>query len=510
MQQFVINFEGSKTLKLTEPSVFDFKILRYADLLMDTYINVDLPNIWSPIQPPDENIPIWRPYEFKWIDNLGIKMIQEVRIVCGNQELLKFSGNYLLATIQRDFSADKKQLINDMIGNVPELTDPANYGLNSGNYPNVYYSESSNTQQPSIMKRNIIIPLNAWFCLLPQMAFPLVALQNNELHIYITFRPINELFVIRDVFDVENNFPFVAPNFNQYYMQFYRFLQPPPNITLDINSYTDKRGIWNSNIYLQCNYCFLSNEEQELFALQEQKYLIKQVHETIFYNNFGASKINLDSIGMITSWMFYLQRSDANLRNEWSNYTNWEYKYPPNFIIPANEFCAINDTGEYLCPSTNTDGSSTGLYVTNSYNNGTVKDILLTMGILFDGEYRENTQMVNLYKYIEKMYRTPSYSSDGPLLYNFCLDTNLFNTQPTGAINMSRFNNIQLEFTTITPPVNYLAQSLIVCDPSLKEVIGVNKNNWELYQYTYNLYLFEERVNMVIFLGGNCSVLYAN
>ena len=66
MQKFRIDFEGSRNLKLTEDSVFNFKIPRYADLLMDTYIAVNLPNIWSPIFPPNENSKQWVPYEFKW------------------------------------------------------------------------------------------------------------------------------------------------------------------------------------------------------------------------------------------------------------------------------------------------------------------------------------------------------------------------------------------------------------------------------------------------------------
>ena len=35
MQKFRVDFEGSKTLRLSESSYFTFKIPRYADLLMD-------------------------------------------------------------------------------------------------------------------------------------------------------------------------------------------------------------------------------------------------------------------------------------------------------------------------------------------------------------------------------------------------------------------------------------------------------------------------------------------
>ena len=49
LQKFRLNFEGLRTLRLSEDSTFIFTVPRYADLLMDTYFVVSLPNIWSPI-----------------------------------------------------------------------------------------------------------------------------------------------------------------------------------------------------------------------------------------------------------------------------------------------------------------------------------------------------------------------------------------------------------------------------------------------------------------------------
>ena len=72
LQKFRVDFDGTKTLRLTEESNFTFKIPRYADLLMDCYLSVELPNIWSPIVPPsNENNQNWVPYEFKWIEYIG-------------------------------------------------------------------------------------------------------------------------------------------------------------------------------------------------------------------------------------------------------------------------------------------------------------------------------------------------------------------------------------------------------------------------------------------------------
>ena len=532
-QNFRLDFDGTPSLSLTTESTFNFKVKRYADLLMDCYISINLPNIWSPIFPPQavtqsDGSTIytdWAPYEFQWIQNIGAQIISRITITCGNQKLQEYSGQYILASAQRDFSGKKLELFNEMIGNVPDLYDPANAGARVNAYPNAFFqgmpSPNETTPnpagaQPSINGRNLLIPLGAWFNLLSTQAFPLVALQYNELQISVSFRPINEWFTIRDVMDYTNNFPVVAPNFNQYYMQFYRFLQTPPDEELGPNSYTDTRTNWNADINLNCTYCFLSNDESEIFAKNEQKYLIKQVYEKPYYNVTGPNKIDLDSLGMVISWMFYFQRSDVNLRNQWSNYTNWPYDYMPQDVTPAptaGNYPNPNPSPPIptptLGPGLNPDATLSGLYTTGVYNPQNIKNILVALGILLDGQYRENILPAGVYNFIEKYVRTAGFAPPGLFCYNFCLDTNPFTIQPSGAMNMSRFTNVQFEFTTISPPVDPYAQSLTICDPTTGDIIGINKPTWRIYDYNFNMYLMEERVNMVIFVGGNAGLLYA-
>jgi hypothetical protein len=524
LQKFRVDFEGAKTLRTTDPSTFTFKIPRYADLLMDTYLSVTLPHIWSPILPPQqstemEQTGIWVPYEFKWVDYIGAKMISKITITCGNQTLQEFSGDYLLASVQRDYNTDKLALFNKMVGHVPELVDPANSGARVNSYPSAYYTGSTAGPEPSIKGRTLYIPLNAWFNLKTQMAFPLVALQYNELHITVTFRPLDEMFRIRDVFDSVNNYPYVAPNFNSYYMQMHRFLQPPPDVEIAIDSYTDIRTTWNADIHLECTYCFLSNEESNYFALNEQKYLFKQVREKIFHNVTGTNKIELESLGMVSNWLFYFQRSDVNLRNEWSNYSNWPYNYVPVDIIaapvegtfPVYRYNA--SLGGYelvnIGPGVNVDNTLTGWTISDTYNSQNEKDILVSLGILLDGAYRENARPAGIYNLIEKYTRTSGNAPDGLYCYNFCLNTTPLDLQPSGAINMNRFNQIELEFVTIVPPIDPLAQVLTICDPDTGAVIGVNKPTWRIYDYNFDLTLFEERINVVSFVGGNCGLMYA-
>ena len=58
-----------------------------------------------------------------------------MRFTVAGKVLQEFTGQYLHNMVQRDFSAAKKDLFNNMTGNTKRFNDPANYGGCNGNYP---------------------------------------------------------------------------------------------------------------------------------------------------------------------------------------------------------------------------------------------------------------------------------------------------------------------------------------------------------------------------------------
>jgi hypothetical protein len=333
-------------------------------------------------------------------------MIKEVVITCGSQTLQKYTGEYLQLMVERDFTAEKKELFNQMTGHVPEMNNPANSYTRANSYPSAMYGNSTVGAEPSIRGRNLYIPINAWFTLNAGCAFPLIALQYNELVINVTMRPIRDLFTVRDVFDNANNRPYIQPDFNEARFQMYRFLQSPPNeptaiydsnntvIGFDPVVYENQVSTWNADIHLISTYCFLSKEEAHIFAVEDHVYLVKDVFEHKYENITGSKRIKLDSNGMISSWMWYLQRNDVNMRNEWSNYSNWPYKnIPVDVSVYRND---ANLVGAY--PNVDPrDTRTTGVYVTGNFVVDNHKHILETMGIVLDGEYRENLLTRGIY-----------------------------------------------------------------------------------------------------------------
>jgi len=592
LQKFRIDFSGQRTLRMTESSVFDFTVPRYGDLLMDTYLVVNLPHIWSPVinpskalakdsagqfMPPTSYDEIWQPYNFEWIDNLGTQMIERVRFTVGGQTIQEFSGQYLLALAQRDFSAEKKALYDKMTGNTRELTNPSSIGFEAEDaysyltgggvrvapngknitigYPSAMYGANKDYEttgsEPSIRGRQVYIPINIWFTLAAKMALPLVSLQYAELKIEITIRPVQDLFTVKQVYGKGVSFsegirdwiqnatnppaaelvasyvnaltPRVRPNFNDSNYGMYRFLQSPPAADIsDDSAWIDRQTNWNADVHLVSTYAFLTDDEVRLFAAKPQRYLVRQSYTTTHHNVVGTKKIDVKSLGMVANYMWFFQRSDISDRNQWSNYTNWPTVNKP-YETRSNVFCE-NDTDQTKVPFPeliSTKGFSTALensasellqfqYISTSgnYQPANQRLIMSNWALLLDGKYRENQMPSGVYDYVEKYVRTSGNAPDGLYCYNLGLHSNPFDFQPSGAINMSKFTDVQFELTTITPSLDKNAQFNTICGAN-GEVVGVSKPAYGIYDYTYDLTVMEERWNVVVFQNGMASLEFS-
>ena len=522
IQNFRLDYEGLRQLGLTTETSYQFKIRRYAELLMDTYFVINIPDIYSPIYPyideTNSENSTWVPYEFKWIKNLGAMMIKNIRFTIGGNLIQQLTGTDIIALANRDLNATQKRKWDEMVGNTQDMYEPALAFGRPNVYPNAVYSETG-PSEPSIRGKQLRIPLPVWWTLTSQQAFPLVALQYNVLQIDITLRPIRELYQIRDVTDRINDFPLIAPNLTNSEHQFHRFLQTPPAV--NINSFIPNNtpfpfntSSWNENTHLSCQYCFLSEDESKLFAMHPRKYLVKEYHQTIFKNVAISDKVWLqNSTGMVLNWMFLFQRSDVNVRNEWSNFTNWGYDYLPSNITLLTDNIENNPFGTNVGYGINPQNNTlTYHHGTGDFHVENQKNILVNFGISFDGIIREETRNASIYLQDQQYLINQGFGSstlNGLYCYNFCLNTSPFQLQPSGAINLSKYSKIEFEFSTITPPLDTESEFFVICDIDNNQQIGVNKTMYKLYKYTYDLYVVEERYNVLTFLSGNASMMNA-
>ena len=561
LQKFRIDYNGIRFLNPTNETKFNFKIPRYGDLLMDTYLVMKMPTIWSPLV-ADRNKDFFS-YEFKWIKDLGAQMIKEISITIGGQLIQKYSGDYIKCMVDRDYNNEQKTLFNQMTGNIDEMHSPEKQYydryFNKFAYPNTIRRESDGeyiTPTPSIDGRILYIPLNSFWCMNSKVALPLISLEYADLEIDITIRPVKELYtIINTSQDISGTYihqqleendselsqlmhdrPYVrtAPDYSDTNHQLKNFIYPTKRTQLELDDEPEsimtqsekdgwlaQREDWNADVHLIGNYVFLSDDESDVFKNSTQEYLFKDIKEHTYQSIHGTQHVELETSSLVASWMFYFHRDDLRSRNEWSNYTNQTY----NSLINNSRYAFVsNDSAIGIAPdlANNINGAineltpswngvnissvlSTHPIVTNSYNALSQKTILESLGILIDGKYRENVFEKGVYAYLER-YRTKGNPYEGLYCYNFGLNTNPADTQPSGAINLSKFKKVEFEFTTIEPPINSEFKVETVCAPG--GITGILEKG-KMFNYDYDLKIYEERYNIIEFKNGMASLLFS-
>ena len=511
MQKFRIDFEGNRVLNYNTPTILDFKIPRYADMLYETFICVTLPDIYSPLKYVNEKIDGNQvlPFEFKWIREIGAYMIREIEIHSGGVSLARYSGEYLSCLKDRDYTAEKKALWDKMIGNVPELHSPDNCNGRINVYPHSQYINETGVE-PSIRGRKLYIPLDAFFCDSTKLSIPLVAVQYQEISIRITFEPVNRLYTINDIDNVvysNGKSSRIAPNPNIPYHQMWKFIQPPADAEANDSLYNQNRNDWNSDIHLISTYIFLGKEEQRIMAQNEHKILMKQVYTYTFLGLAGSQIVDIESKDLVANYMWRFRRSDAFERNEWNNYTNWSYKD----VQPQKNF-SLRSSGIYTNSLSKFSlGRRNNIYLTGTLGTYSVnvKDIMVDLGIMMDGVYRETVMDAGVFNFVEKYNKTAGNTKDGLYFYSFATDGIRRSYQPTGAMNVNRFSKVSFEFNTIEPPIDVEGSSSeYICDLQ-GNPIGFRKNVSKLNDYNFDLVIFEERYNVLIIQSGNIGLLNA-
>jgi hypothetical protein len=521
MEHFRLHF---KTTNLNLPSSASLtlmaKVERYAQLLHDCYLSISLPDIYSPVVPiptqPNGATAIG--YDFQWIQNIGYNMINHISITVNGQEIVRHTGEWMKLYANLKFDANKKAVLEELIGNVPELYDPANAFDRLNQYP---HSISSPTSQgaPSIAGRTLTVPLHFWFCESIGSALPLIALQYSEVQIVIDLKNIYQLYTVNDVRPSSTQFgtrmaPDATSTFN-----ISNFLSPPvyPTQSPTLPTLTT----WKMNPFLECNYIFVSDSELAHIASTDHSFLLTQIDVVQKEGQHGPSNdLELGLRNLCTRVVWVCQRSDRLLENDFDNYTNWTNPY-----MPPTSGSSISITP----PTWSTSGALQQPGITS-------RDILLESAIIIDGKERFSHKQTEFFSHIQNYrHHTGRTIKDIPGLYSYSFALEHDKGQPSGHINGSQFNKTILRNTYVQPP---LASFFGVASPPsevciLKSTAGnqkptvISPENIENYTpdqivhiirkttantlvYTYTVRAFIESYNFFRVIGGVANVVFSS
>jgi hypothetical protein len=159
--------------------------------------------------------------------NIGYNMINYVAIVINGQEIVRHTGEWMKLYAHVKMDANKIAVLDQMVGNVPELYDPANSYDRINQYPHAI-SAATALAEPSIYGRTLTIPLHFWFCESVGSSLPLIALQHSECEFVVELKNMYQLFTVRDVNPLSSTYgQRIAPDSSQSLFQIPHFLSPP-------------------------------------------------------------------------------------------------------------------------------------------------------------------------------------------------------------------------------------------------------------------------------------------
>lgn len=229
-------------------------VSRNGDLIHKVYLQVDLPTVI----PTDGN--------FKWVENIGHVLIDEVSIEIGGQTIDKHYGEWLTIWNELTQTSEKSSGYDAMIGNVDALKAPGG-GATTPAY-------------------TLYVPLQFWFCRNPGLALPLIALQYHEVKFNISFKPLTSCY------------------------------------TLSAGSISPAvPSMENASLYV--DYVYLDTDERRQFAQAQHEYLIEQLQfqgAESFSNSSVKSKLTFNHPCKAIYWVLHMQ--DREDDKEWSNFTN--------------------------------------------------------------------------------------------------------------------------------------------------------------------------------------------
>lgn len=281
----------------------------------------------------------------------------------------------------------------------------------------------------ALVTQFLYVPLRFWFNRFYEQALPLIALQYHEVRIHIDTRAATQLQVLYGAF--------ADPAL-------------PANAALAVFP-TDP-----DNMILLVNYVFLDTMERRMFAQQAHEYLIDQVQ-------FTGAESHQATVSTLNSRQI--------------------------FNHPTQEIIWVGQQSQFADGITNPFGATPNGKDYFNYNgqpdvNGFPTDPFLNAQIDLNGHDRTLNHPIQYYRLVQPYEHHTRFPLGKVYLYSFALYPE--DVKPSGSVNMSRIDNVNMRFTfpTVTVPANL--------------------------QWTGEVRIYARSKNVMKIVSGMAGLMYAN
>tara|TARA_B110000211_G_scaffold234928_1_gene307486 strand:- start:9042 stop:14138 length:5097 start_codon:yes stop_codon:yes gene_type:complete len=304
MQSIELDFYENIHVELSRPTVYKFRLPRYADLINFISMTISVPKIE------------YAGY-FKWVDDLGTSMINSARLYMDDSLIEEIDGDFLQLYKNLELPKDKENLFNILIGN-----------------NRLHPSYDNATATTTIEGFTLNVPL--LFCFFREKnVLPLISMPRREIFIEIQLKSLNEIYKIGQESSLGPNCPHISYHRDSHCVA-------PTDVKITPS--------------LEINYVFLDSQERLRFANDSFSQLFSLTKRLNFSDIIGKNRLHINEYHPVQSMYIIAKRTDNHMYNEWNNNTNFRYatdisdaSFNTLIRMAENEALANNKLSCYWC-----------------------------------------------------------------------------------------------------------------------------------------------------------------
>lgn len=316
----------------------------------------------------------------RWTRNLMHNLIRECCLTFNDLVAARFDSYHLDFWSAFTVPAGKANGYNNMIGNIPDLTDGHEVGQ-------------------TIESFTLNLPLPFFFTRDSGVALPTAALPYNEMRINFSFRNWTDLLILEDATKQTNNLSNASGQ--------------NPAVTVSVTDIGTEPQLSNTQVW--ANYAIVSNDERKRMACAPRDILIEQVQtaprQSFALNNNWNPSYDIRFSHAIKV-LFFAARN-TTIAQEWSNYT----AASPVIVTAGSN--AMN-----FAPS------------------GAV-DPIVTTSLVYENTQRLANMGSDYYSLVNPWYHAPVIPTEtGYHMYSYSLD--FINLDAMGSTNYGKLTNVSI------------------------------------------------------------------
>lgn len=442
IENILVNFNKYDDFNFNEKMSFNCNLDNIGHLLNNVYLYIEIPTFFQ-----NELLKI------KWIDDIGINMIDEITLSIGGEIIQSFSNDWINVYYKRYLPYEKYLSLKRMI-NMEPSPDPIKY-LNTFN------------------KLYIYLPF--YFSKQNGLNVPLMNLKYQNIMINITLKPISNWITI------------IEQNKNSPYYR--KRIKPYGEYITQIKNVIDKSRGESFHFSLETHVIFLEKDELNNITYSQHDYLIENISEIIINDVSELDTfVKLNQRLPLKEFWLIAMRNDIYSRNTWGQYSNFENNYEGDLSLPRNSLESIYTPKQFLYQYWDDIKDNTNSIIS--------KNIIKSVKIIIDKNDRTIDLSTNYLLYVTPYQHKLNYNVEDQIYYySFSLDPLLY--QPSGFFNLDRSSDfiIKISLNNVPPkkPLNtFLLQT--INKPPNKDEYQPYSNESFAWKYTFKLILINYNI----------------